>query len=200
MRPRRWKPTRLLCLWDSPGKNTGVECHCLLQCMKVKSESEVAQSCRLLATPWTAAYQAPLSVGLSRQEYWSGVPLFSGGFPGVTSGKEPVCQCSNAGDTLPLNWPFKILALESHQGQVASMKRESGTGPALKWTDACTWGYNEVLGRQTIYELESCLLPVLTLERSCREAWHLLRWCRFCPRTPVGILFTSHKKTSISLP
>ena len=39
------KPTRLLCPWDSPGKNTGVGCHFLLQCMKVKSESEVAQSC-----------------------------------------------------------------------------------------------------------------------------------------------------------
>ena len=37
-------PTRLLCPWDSPGKNTGVGCHFLLQCMKVKSESEVAQS------------------------------------------------------------------------------------------------------------------------------------------------------------
>ena len=36
-------PTRLLCPWDSPGKNTGVGCHFLLQCMKVKSEREVAQ-------------------------------------------------------------------------------------------------------------------------------------------------------------
>ena len=53
----------------------GVGCHFLLQCMKVKSESEVAQSCRLLATPWTAAHQAPPSMGFSRQEYWSGVPL-----------------------------------------------------------------------------------------------------------------------------
>ena len=43
--------------------------------MKVKSESEVAQSCLTLATPWTAAHQAPLSMGFSRQEYWSGVPL-----------------------------------------------------------------------------------------------------------------------------
>ena len=42
--------------------------------MKVKSESEVAQSC-LLATPQTAAHQAPLPMGFSRQEYWSGVPL-----------------------------------------------------------------------------------------------------------------------------
>ena len=39
------KPTRLPCPWDSPGKNTGVDCHFLLQCMKVKSESEVTQSC-----------------------------------------------------------------------------------------------------------------------------------------------------------
>ena len=67
--------------WDSPGKTTGVSCHFLLQCMKLKNESEVAQSdfteseVRLLATPWTAAYQAPPSMGFSRQEYWSGVSL-----------------------------------------------------------------------------------------------------------------------------
>ena len=42
--PHRRQPTRLCCPWDSPGKNTGVGCHFLLQCMKVKSESEVAQS------------------------------------------------------------------------------------------------------------------------------------------------------------
>ena len=135
VQPHRQQPTRLPRPWDSPGKNTGVGCHFLLQCMKVKSESEVTQSCptrrdpvdyslpgssihgifqarvlewgaiafsapawqadalpseppgktqvkvkslsrvRLFATPWTAAYQAPPSVGFSRQEYWSGVPL-----------------------------------------------------------------------------------------------------------------------------
>ena len=119
----RRQPTRLPCPWDSPGKNTGVGCHFCLQCMKVKSESEVAQSyptlcnpmdCslpgssvhgifqaivlewiaisfsnawkgkvkvkslsrfRLLAIPWTAAHQAPPSMGFSRQEYWTGLPL-----------------------------------------------------------------------------------------------------------------------------
>ena len=45
MRPHRRQPTRLPHPWDSPGKNTGVGCHFLLQCMKVKSENEVAQSC-----------------------------------------------------------------------------------------------------------------------------------------------------------
>ena len=43
--PQRWQPTRLPRPWDSPGKNTGVGCYFLLHCMKVKSESEVAQSC-----------------------------------------------------------------------------------------------------------------------------------------------------------
>ena len=136
VRPHRRQPTRLPHPWDSPGKNTGVGCHFLLQCMKVKSEREVTQSCptqqphglqptsllrpwdfpgkstgvgchcllcyssldtvllqrywlayillkvkekslsrvRLLATPWTATYQPPPSMGFSRQEYWSGVP------------------------------------------------------------------------------------------------------------------------------
>ena len=49
--PIRRQPTRLPCPWDSPGKNTGVGCHFLLQCMKVKSESEVAQSCPTLSDP-----------------------------------------------------------------------------------------------------------------------------------------------------
>ena len=51
LRPHRQQPTRLLCPWDSPGKNTGVGCHFLLQCMKVKSESEVTQSCPTLSDP-----------------------------------------------------------------------------------------------------------------------------------------------------
>ena len=115
MPPHRWQPTRLLCPWDSPGTNTGVGCHFLLQCMKVRSESEFAQSCltlsnpidcslpgssvhgifqagvlewgaiafskkllshvQLFVTPWIVACQAPLSMGFSRQEYWSGLPF-----------------------------------------------------------------------------------------------------------------------------
>ena len=50
-RPRGLQPTRLLRPWDFPGKSTGVGCHCLLQCRKVKSESEVAQSCPTLRDP-----------------------------------------------------------------------------------------------------------------------------------------------------
>ena len=49
--PHWWQPTRFPGPWDFPGKNTGVGCHFLLQCMKVKSESEVAQSCPTLRDP-----------------------------------------------------------------------------------------------------------------------------------------------------
>ena len=51
VRPHRRQPTRLQRPWDSPGKNTGVGCHFLLKCMKLKSESEVAQSCPTLHDP-----------------------------------------------------------------------------------------------------------------------------------------------------
>ena len=51
VRPHRQQPTRLPCPWDFPGKNTGVGCHFLLQCMKVKSESEITQSCPTLCNP-----------------------------------------------------------------------------------------------------------------------------------------------------
>ena len=51
LRPHRQQPTRLPRPWDSQGKNTGVGCHFLLQCKKVKSEREVAQPCPTLSNP-----------------------------------------------------------------------------------------------------------------------------------------------------
>ena len=54
---------------------TRVGCHFLLQCMKVKSESEVAQSCPTLSDPMDYSPQAPPSMGFSTEEYWSGVLL-----------------------------------------------------------------------------------------------------------------------------
>ena len=62
VQPHSRQPTRLPRPWDSPGKNTGVGCHLLLQCMNVKSLSRV----QLLATPWTTDHhnKAPISVNL----------------------------------------------------------------------------------------------------------------------------------------
>ena len=76
--PRR-QPTRLPRLWDSPGKNTGVGCHFLLQCMKVKTESEVAQSCSTLSHPMNCCLPGSSIHGIfqARVLEW-GVIAFSG--------------------------------------------------------------------------------------------------------------------------
>ena len=60
--------------WDSPGENTGVGGHFLLQCMKVKSESEITQLCRTLSDPMDCSLPGSSNHGIF-QEYWSGVPL-----------------------------------------------------------------------------------------------------------------------------
>ena len=75
LRPHRQQPTRFPRPWDSPGKNTGVGCHFLLQRMKVKSESEVAQSCPTLSDLMDSSLPGSSSMGFSSQEYWSGLPL-----------------------------------------------------------------------------------------------------------------------------
>ena len=74
LRPHRRLPTRLPHHWDSPGKNTGVGCHCLLQRMKGKSESEVTQSCPTGSDPMDCSLPGSSAMGFSRQEYWRGVP------------------------------------------------------------------------------------------------------------------------------
>ena len=105
VRPHRRQPTRLPRPWDSPGKNTGVGCHFLLQCMKVKSESEVAHSCPTLATPWTAAYQAPPFMGFSSQKYWSGVPLlFTLIFPAGNRGLQKLNSLPKITGSLEKMW------------------------------------------------------------------------------------------------
>ena len=64
VQPHRQQPTSFPCPWDSPGKNTGVGCHFLLQCMKVKSESEVAQTCPALSDPMDCSLPGPSNHGI----------------------------------------------------------------------------------------------------------------------------------------
>ena len=77
MRPHRRKPTRLPRPWDSLGKNTGVGCHFLLQCVKVKSESEVAQSCLPLSDPMDCSLPGSSILGIfqGRVLEWVAVAL-----------------------------------------------------------------------------------------------------------------------------
>ena len=100
VRPHRRQPTRLPRTWYSPGKNTGVGCHFLLQCMKVKSESELLSPVQPSVTPWTATYQAPLSMGFSRQELLEWVAI---AFSVIATRKCLITMChkeSNKGSQL----------------------------------------------------------------------------------------------------
>ena len=78
MRPHRRQPTRLPHPWDSPGKNTGMGCHFLLQCMKVKSESEVTQSCPTLSDPMDCSLPGPSIHGISQARVldWGAIAFF----------------------------------------------------------------------------------------------------------------------------
>ena len=79
VRPHRRQPTRLPHPWDSPGKNTGVGCHFLLQCMKVKSESDLTQSCPTLSNPMDCSLPGSSVHGIfqARVLEWGAI-IFSG--------------------------------------------------------------------------------------------------------------------------
>ena len=79
VRPHRQQPTRLPRPWDSPGKNIGVGCDFLLQCMKVKSESEVAQSCPTLGDLMDCSPPGSSVHGIFQARVWEwGAIAFSG--------------------------------------------------------------------------------------------------------------------------
>ena len=86
VRPQRRQPTRLPRPWDSPGKNPGVRCHFLLQCMKGKSESEVTQSCPTLSDPMDCSPPGSSAHGIfqARVLEWGAI-AFSGTY---TSGPQ----------------------------------------------------------------------------------------------------------------
>ena len=76
VRPHRRQPTRLPRPWDSPGKNAGVGCHFLLQCMKVKSQSEVAQSCVTLSDPIDCSLPGSSAHGIFQARVLRWVAIF----------------------------------------------------------------------------------------------------------------------------
>ena len=88
VRPHRQQSTRLPRPWDSPGKNTGVGCHFLLQCMKVKSESEAAQSCPTLCDRMDCSLPGSTVLGIfqARVLEWGAI-AFSGKYSFYTRKK-----------------------------------------------------------------------------------------------------------------
>ena len=108
MQPHRRQPTRLPSPWDSPGKNTGVGCHFLLQCMKVKSESEVAQSCPTLRNPMDCSLPGSSVHGIlqARVLEWGAI-AFSGGL------RSGLLLCSLSRTNLPSSGKTILFSLEN---------------------------------------------------------------------------------------
>ena len=109
VRPHGLQPTRLFRPWDSLGKNTGVGCHFLLQCMKVESESEVAQSCLTLSDPMDCNLPGSSIHGIFRATVleWGAI-AFSESCSIVSNSLRPHGLCS------PWNSPGRILEWVSH--------------------------------------------------------------------------------------
>jgi len=87
VRPQRQQPTRFPCPWDSPGKNIGVGCHFLLQCMKVKvkSESEVTQSCPTPRDPMDCSLPGSSVHGIFQARVLEWVAIAFSGKPTISS-------------------------------------------------------------------------------------------------------------------
>ena len=107
--PHRWQPTRLSHLWDSPGENTGVGCHFLLQCMKVKSESEVTQSCPTLSDPLDCSPPGSSVHGIfqARVLEWAAIAFSGAAVHGVTE----------SDTTERLNWTERNRVLDESRGK-----------------------------------------------------------------------------------
>jgi len=110
VRPHRWQPTRLPRPWDSPGKNTGVGCHFLLQCRKVKSESEVAQSYPTLSDPTDCSLPGSSIHGIFRARVleWGAIGFLWG------------CK------VLDMTEHLAQLSTRAHEGLPASIKIDTG--------------------------------------------------------------------------
>ena len=139
--------TRLPCPRDSPGKKTGVGYHFLLQCMEVKSESEVAQSCPTLSDPMDCSLPGSYIHGIFQEKYWSGVPLPSPNLESYylclkssifPSGRNPFLHSS------PCAWLVALLCLTLSDPVDCSPPRL-----------LCPWGFS----RQEYWSGLPCPLP-----------------------------------------
>ena len=134
------QPTRLPHPWDSPGKNTGVGCHFLLQCIKVKNESEVAQSCPTLSDPMDCSLPGSPVHGISQMRILEWVAIFFlQGISLPNSGIKPETSALQM-DSLPL----------SHQGKIDTLyqefhNRESNTKILSKELSGSLWSLSRKL-------------------------------------------------------
>ena len=108
VRPHRWKPTRLPHPWDSPGKSTGVGCHFLLQCLKVKSEREVAQSCPTLSDPMDCSLPGSSIHGIfqARVLEWGAIAFSDLTMVLIKKGNLDISMHTQRQEDITRRWPY----------------------------------------------------------------------------------------------
>ena len=119
VRPHRRWPTRLPCPWDW---DTGVGCHFLLQCMKLKSESEVAQSCLTLRNPMDCSLPGSFVHGISQARVleWAAIAFSERvGYPATLLTRSPCAQQKTHHASRWLTWPPSMVLNYSHAGNSA---------------------------------------------------------------------------------
>ena len=129
VQPQRWQPTRLPRPWDSPGKNIGVGCHFLLPCMKVKSESEVAQSCPTLSNPMDCSLPGSSVHGSSQARVleWGAIAFSVAQAREANFSFPPMAQQNHKSPSMQSRpWTFSV------KKQKTSPSKEKGTSKPSK--------------------------------------------------------------------
>ena len=136
VQPHRWQPTRLPSPWDSPGKNAGLGCHFLLQCMKVESESEVTQSCPTLRDPMDCSLPGSYIHGIFQASIleWGATAFSFTQYSGISFLESQQCSSTppipHSSDTKVRERSFLFPALEKEMATHSSVLawRIPGTG------------------------------------------------------------------------
>ena len=172
MRPHRQQPTRLLHPWDSPGKNTGVGCHFLLQCMKVKSESEVAQSCPTLCDPTDCSLPGSSVHGIFQARVLEWGAIMSQIIPHVM---ELILLIEIPSSCLPILYPFS-----AYQSVLAQDEQLRRVVCCINEAKEKVWAFSELLSLTGWKKLASyprnCIYPRGTVHCSAPRRLYMMSW------------------------
>ena len=178
VRPRRQQPTRLPRPWGSPGKNTGMGCHFLLQCMKVKSEREDAQSYPTLSDPMDCSLPGSSeSTGVGSNSLLQGIFPPQGSNPGLLHCRQILYHLSHQVPHLKLflshpEWLLRVLTDGKHR-KIHSELLQTIPPETSTWKQSLSYQASFARGVPTAYN-PICILGLVS------EVFMLLRFFGFC--------------------
>ena len=170
------QPTRLCRPWDSPGKNTGMGCHFLLQCMKVKSESEAAQSCPTLHNPMDCS----LPSSYPKVSHLMPYPMYVSPLPSLGPSDSYTAHWKL------INWHMDFICQSYTLANISSALEEKNSMCWQKLTSehlkqrATTLNYGKLLTQRQVLLKKAMIFPVVTWELwelDHKKGWALKNRC-----------------------